>query len=327
MSSPRSRFVDDAHGLTSAAAAAGYVALVQIGIPDVSEAIRNGIKWALINFVEGILDALTIIFSFGFETFLFYPNPATVPVLDTIWEISFGAYAVLAGLSFLYILLMAQYFPGTDSADLQYHLEKVAKYFVVVFISRELIAFFAALTNTLAGIYYQSSYDPSLGVSIIRKSMDSMSFYVGFQWGLLTSILLLVAGGGLILILVARMLIIFTTYALLPLLLGFKLVEVGPWNHINDLGEKFITTSAKLMLYGLFVSALIWTSTLMTGFGAYDPPADGSFAGGESLDANTPDAVFESGPSLASIIKDFFFLVTPLLIIDFVGFQLVMEIL
>ncbi|ELZ95941.1 hypothetical protein C440_06612 [Haloferax mucosum ATCC BAA-1512] len=325
MSSRSPRFIDEAHGLWSVAASC--MALVQISIPDVSEVIRGAIKWLLVNTVEGILDALTIIFSFGFETFLFYPNPATVPILDTIWKLSLGAYAVLAGLSFLYILLISQYFPGTDAADLQYHLEQTTKYFVVVFVSRELIAFFAAFTNTLAGVYYRSSYDPSLGVSMIRQSMDSMTIFVGFQWGLLASILLFIAGVGLILLLVARMLIIFTTYALLPLLLGLKLVEVGPWSRLNDLGEKFITTSAKLMLYGLFVTALIWTSTLLTGLGTYDPPSDGSFAGGESLDATAPDAAFAASNPLPTVLKDFFFLVTPLLIIDFVGFQLVIELI
>ncbi|WP_050036659.1 MULTISPECIES: hypothetical protein [unclassified Haloarcula] len=297
------------------------------GIPDLYQLFKNGIEWFLTNVVSGLLYALSAIFSLGYEMFLFYPNPADVSVLNTLWEISFSAYVAMAGLSFLYILLMAQYFAGTDSADLQLHLEKVTKYFAVIFISRELIAFFVAFTHTLTGLYYQTSYDLSIGVTITRAIIDEVGLYVGYNWGVLAVGLMLIAGLGLILILVLRMLIIYVTYALLPLLLAFKLVNVGPWKRVNVMGEKFIKVSAKLMLFGVLVTALIWSSTLLTDFSTYDSASSGTFAGGAAVDDSLPDGRFSTHGQLAQYIQDFFLLITPLLMIDFVGFKLIMDLL
>lgn len=297
------------------------------GIPDVRQLFKDAIKWFLINTVEAFLDAATIIFSLGFETFLFYPNPAGISILDTLWQISFSAFVVIAGVSFLYIMLLAQYFPGTDTADLQHHTEQVAKYFIVIFISRELIAVGVAFTHALTGLYYKTSYDLSLGVTMTRQAMDKMGLFLSVQWGMLAALLLLLCGLGLLLILVARMLIIYVTYALLPLLMGLQLVEVGPWKRVNEMGEKFITASAKLMLFGLLVSALIWSSTLLTSFGGYDTPGGGTFAGGEPLEQPDVDASFAGSASLSTIITDFFYLLTPVLILDFIGVQLVMSLL
>ncbi|MDQ2074690.1 hypothetical protein RBH20_19360 [Haloarcula sp. H-GB4] len=297
------------------------------GIPDLYQLFKNGIEWFLTNAVSGLLDTLSMIFSLGYEMFLFYPNPANVSVLNTLWKISFSAYVAVAGLSFLYILLMAQYFPGADSADLQLHLEKVTKYFVAILMSRELIAFFVAFTHTLTGLYYQTSYDLSIGVTITRAVMDEVGLYVGYNWGLLAAGLMLITGLGLILILVLRMLIIYVTYALLPLLLAFKLVSVGPWKRVNAMGEKFIKVSAKLMLFGILVTALIWSSTLLTDFSTYDSASSGTFAGGATVNDSVPDGQFSTHGQLIQYIEDFFFLITPLLIIDFIGFKLVMDLL
>lgn len=296
-------------------------------IPDISELFEDAIEWVLINVVEGVLDFLTLLFSIGFETFLFYPNPATVDNLDTVWHISLTAFTVVAFLSFLYILLMAQYFPGTDSADLQLHLERVAKYFAIVFFSREAIAFAVAFTHTLTGFYYRASYDLSLGVTMIRRSFDGMGLYLTFQWGLLACFILLVAGLGLLFILVARMLVVFLTYALLPLLLAFQLVDVGPWSRVNELGEKFVTASAKLMLFGIVVTAFIWGSTLVLDFTDYDSPDGGSFAGGDTTTAAGADANFATSESFTDVLVDFFFLVTPILIIDYLGFKVLMSLI
>jgi hypothetical protein len=141
------------------------------------------------------------------------------------------------------------------------------------------------------------------------------------------TLFLLLAGLGLLCLLVARMLIVYVTYALLPLFMGLQLVEIGPWKQVNEMGEKFITATAKLMLFGILVSATIWASTALGSFDSYDDPDGGSFAGGDTLEPTGPDASFATATDPIPIIKDFFFLITPLLILNFIGFQMVMSLL
>lgn len=291
-----------------------------LDIPDIQEIIRDGFDWLLANIAEGVLESVGTLLSIGYEQFLFYPNPDTIPVLDTLWRISFGMFFVIVGISFLYMLLMAQLFPGTDKADLQYFLERVAKYSVLVFVSREAISFFATLTNTVAGVYYQSGIDLTVGVTIAQDALGEFGIAGSLMFMILSVGSLMVAAVGFIIILLMRMLIIYICYALLPLLMGFKLVEIGPWDTVNDLGDKFIKASAKMMLFGILISALLWSGTLVLDYGNYDS-GDGAFASSGPTPDSTPDGEFSSH---GSVVRDFFMFLTPLMMINFIGFKIIM---
>lgn len=290
-----------------------------LDIPDVQEIIRSGFDWLLNQFASGVLDAIESVLLVGYEQFLFYPNPATVPVLDDIWWLSVGVFGAIAGLSFLYMLLQAQFFPGKDKADLQYFLERVAKYFVIVFLSREVIAFFVSFTHLLASVYYQSGIDLEVGVTIAAALLDNFGTETSLLFMLLTGLVLLFAAVAFIVILLMRMLIVYVTFALLPMLMGFKLVEVGPWGLVDDMGEKFIKASAKMMVFGILVAALLWASTLAFDYSDYQS-GDDSLSTLGSTDSVT---VSNSSPVL---IKDFMLFVTPLLMINFIGFKIIMGI-
>jgi hypothetical protein len=294
-----------------------------LDIPDLREIIRDGIDWLLENIAEGVLESVGTLLSVGYERFLFYPNPSTIPVLDTLWRISFGIFFVVVGISFLYMLLMAQLFPGTDKADLQYFLERVAKYSVLVFVSREAISFFATLTNTVAGVYYQSGLDLTVGVTMAQNALGEFGIAGSLLFMMLSVVSLMFAAVGFIIILVLRMLIVYICYALLPLLMAFKLVEIGPWDTVNDLGDKFIKASAQMMLFGILISALLWSGTLVLDYGSYDS-GDGAFASSGPTPDTTPDGEFSSHDNT---IRDFFMFLTPLLMINFIGFKIIMGIL
>jgi len=291
-------------------------------IPDIQEIIRSGFNWLLEQLAEGVLDGIDTALSVGYEQFLFYPNPATIPVLDEIWWLSLGVFGVIAGLSFLYMLLLAQFFPGKDKADLQYFLERVAKYFVIVFISREVIAFFVTFTHFLANIYYQSELDLSLGTAIALEMIQQFGPATSLLLMLLTSLVLMVSAVVFVVILLMRMLIIYATYALLPLLMGFKLVEIGPWGIVNDMGEKFIKASAKMMVFGLLITALLWASTLAFNYSDIngDYQSGGHTSPFDSADSSSPPSSF------SPILKDLILFLTPLLMINFIGFKIIMGI-
>lgn len=295
-------------------------------IPDVYEILKDAVEWIIVSFIGGLMDALNVVLSAGFETFLFFPNPAEVAVLDTLWWLSLSVLAAVGALSIVYVLLLSQFFPGKDSADLQYYIEKFLKTFIIVFISRPFISFSVAFAHGLTGIYYKTTYDLSIAVSISTQLVDQMGMFVALLWGLLASAVLLIAGVGFIILLVARMLIVYVTFALLPLLMGFQLVEVGPWARVNQMGKKFIAASGKLLIFGMFITALIWASTIMIDFDQYSS-SDGTFAGGTTADISTPDGQFGSTGGIATLIVDFFKLVTPLLVINFLGFQYVMGVI
>ncbi|QGN07854.1 hypothetical protein Hrd1104_11440 [Halorhabdus sp. CBA1104] len=296
-------------------------------VPDVYSVLKDAVTWLLTTFVDGLMDALNVVLSAGFETFLFFPNPADVQVLDTLWWLSLSILAAAGALSIVYVLLLSQFFPGKDSADLQYYIEKFLKTFIIVFISRPLISFSVAFSHGLTGIYYKTTYDLSIAVSISTQLVDQFGLFVALLWGLLASGVLLVAGVGFIILLVVRMLIVYVTFALLPVLMGFQLVEVGPWSRVNQMGKKFIAASGKLLIFGVFITALIWGSTILTDFDQYDS-SGGTFAGGTAEQAQPPAGKFGSaGGGISTLILDFFKLVTPLLVINFLGFQYVMEVI
>jgi len=290
-------------------------------LPDVEGIIRDGFNWFLDSLASGVLNGIGVVLSIGYEQFLFYPNPAKVPVLDTIWWISLGAFSAVAGLSFMYMLLMAQLFPGKDKADLQYFLERVAKYFVIVFISREIIAFFVTVSHTVAGVYYQSSVDLTVGISIALDVIRSFGLGGTVMFMILASLALIVAGVGFIVILIMRMLIVYLTFALLPLLMAFKLVEIGPWKMVSQMGEKFVKASVKMMVFGTLITALLWTSTLALDHGDYSG-TDGSYAS----PGPAPDTSVDGSFSTPTVIRDFIMFITPLLMINFIGFKIIMGI-
>ncbi|WP_136688845.1 hypothetical protein [Halorhabdus amylolytica] len=134
------------------------------------------------------------------------------------------------------------------------------------------------------------------------------------------------AGVGFIILLVVRMLVVYVTFALLPVLMGFQLVEVGPWSKVNQMGKKFIAASGKLLIFGVLITALIWASTIMIDFDRYDS-SGGTFAGGTTDQVQPPAGEFGSPGGISTLIVDFFKLVTPLLVVNFLGFQYVMEVI
>lgn len=283
----------------------------------VKDLIRDGFDWLLEQIASGILGGIDKITSVGYEQFLFYPNPATVPVLDQIWWLSVGIFSLIAGISFLYMLLMAQFFPSKDKADLQYFLERFAKYFVIVLISREVIAFFVSLTHLIASVYYQAGIDMSVGTTIAMTIIENYGPEKSLLFMILSAVVLMFASVGFLVILVMRILIVYVTFALLPLLMGFKLVEIGPWGIVNDMGEKFIKATAKMMVLGILITTLLWASTLAFDYSEYDSNNN------SPLDSSNP---VNTGNSDTHLVKDFMLFATPLLMINFIGFKIIMGI-
>lgn len=296
-------------------------------IPDIGQMFEDGVRWILRNVTKALLSAMGKIFTVQFETFLFFENPANVEILNRLWMTSLGVFAGVAGLAFLYLLLMAMLFPGTDKADLQVFLERAAKYFVVVFVSRELFAFFVAFVHKLSAFYYRAGFDLTIGVDIGLRIIDQTgSIWTAAVMANVVTLTLVIAGLGFNLILLARMFVIYLTYALFPLFMAFQLVRIGPWKIVNDMGKKFVNASAKLLLLGILVTALLWTSVAVADFSEYsDGENRATFASDAPAADVAPDATFQAG--WLDLFQTFVWFATPLLMINFLGFKMLMEIL
>jgi len=272
--------------------------------------IRGIIKWFAYNVTQAILDLMSRFATMGFERFLFYPNPADVPILDEIWRVSLGAFFVIVAISVLYRLLMAQFFPKTNDGDLQVYLERVAKYLVIIFVSRELLALATEATHLFAAAFYRTGIDFSAGAGSLRVLVNQFGVFKASLYVSIFGVVLWIAGTGLIIIFIARMFVIYLTYSLLPLLMGFQVVDIGPWSQIHDLGEKFIKTSLKLMVFGVLVTAFLWVSYAALGVDA---------SGSGNLGGTATGSVM--GP-----INSFMMYVSPLIMINYVGLKLLLEV-
>lgn len=272
--------------------------------------IQDLFKWILYNITQAILDLMSQFATMGFERFLFYPNPAEVDILNKMWWVSLSAFLAIVAISVLYRLLMAQFFPKTNDGDLQVYLERVAKYAVIILVSRELLAFATEATHLLTAAFYRTGIDFSAGATSLRTLVGQFGVVKAALYVNMLGFVLWIAGTGIVVIFIARMFVIYLTYALLPLLMSFQVVDIGPWSQIHDLGEKFIKTSLKLMVFGIIVVAFLWVSYAALGVETMSSGIGSTAATGSTMDP----------------LQSFIMYVTPLLMVNFVGLKLLMEV-
>lgn len=220
--------------------------------------LRNVLEWTLNILVTGIIDAITQFFILGVEYFLIYENPRYIPELNEYWVDSLVLYLfIVFAMMFAYyavFMLLAD----TEKADVQRIVERLILSAIFLFISRDVYGFFVALTNSIAHGILPSNYTFFIGIELLNALATSATV-------LMTALLIAVFGGfgifisGIIfyLILAIRMFIVYVVYALMPVLLGLWVVDVGPGKYGKFFADFMIKIAAVMMVMGILIAGIL----------------------------------------------------------------------
>lgn len=296
-------------------------------IPNFYEIFKSAFEWTIMNLLDASVEAMNLIFSVGFESYLFYRNPIEIAALNSIWWTSLGIYVLIVVLSLISILLTGQLLAGKDDADFQLFFERAAKWTVFVGLSKPAIALAVSLTHTISSLYYTKGFDMRVAAALTERLIDTMSLFEGLAFGMIGTTLLLLLGVAFLVFLIIRMLIVYVLFALFPLIAGLKLVRVGPWKHLQSMASNYIEASVKLMLFGIIITACLSVTTVVADLDSYSSPDEGSFSSAKGVDLG-PD---QADGRLASVDKkrammDVILFLIPLVVINTLGYQIVLEV-
>ncbi|MFW6458959.1 MAG: hypothetical protein ACOCY6_06090 [Halodesulfurarchaeum sp.] len=269
-------------------------------------------EWWIYNVSQAFLDVVTLLGNLGLERLLFFPNPDTVPTLQTLWWTSVGAFLAIGALSFLYRLLAAQFFPKTDGSDLQGHLERFTKYAIIIFITPEIVAFGTEAAHLLTAVFFRRGLSLTGGVNSLRELVDSLGLTVGAVYMMVFGPLLWLTVGLLFAILIARLVLVYFIYSMLPLLLSFQVVKVGPWKLVDEFSSDLLKSAGMLLAFGIFVSVMLWISQMS--LEGLTTTADSSI----DMEAGNQDIV---GP-----IRSYVLFLVPLVILDVTGLKILWDV-
>jgi hypothetical protein len=236
---------------------------------DIFEGIIAAFHWLVDLLITGFLDAIGSFFYTGLEVFLFFRNPRFISPLNWYWERSLIIYlfVVIVMMFAYYVVLML--LADSESADVQRIVQRLIVSAFFVFISRDAIGFFVALTHGFSRGIHPSGYSFHVALDMLEAVTVSAGAGV-------TALFIAVAGGlgifitGLIfyIVLAMRMLIVYGVYAISPVLLGFWVVDVGPGKYGKSFAELLFKIFAVMMVLGIIISSVLAVGS------AFSNPAD-----------------------------------------------------
>lgn len=261
---------------------------------DFQAAFNSALNWFLNVLVTGFLDAIGLFFITGLEYFLFYDNPRDIPALNEYWTYTLPLYVfiVFAMMFGYYVVMML--LSDTEDAEIQRIVERLILSAIFLAISREVYGFFVALTNEVAMGIYPNGFSFYVGVEMTNALSTSAAVTM-------TALFIAIAGGlgilvsGIIfyIVLAMRMLVIYVVYAIMPVLLGLWVVDVGPGKYGKFFADFMFKIAAMMMIMGIIISGI-----LAVGAGV------GGFTGGEVEGVDLASDYDESGDGTTILSTD-----------------------
>ena len=222
------------------------------------------------------------------QSFLLFPNPATVPGLAVLGDRMMTLFWLVSPVFVLVWVAQSMMFPndGERERTLRVLTQRLLKILILIFIAQPAISLIVATTHFFTAFFYPVGFD-------FRTAVDLMLSLGSSSGGTWATFLILVFGGFFIflsslvffVILIVREFLVYLVYALAPLWGLFYIVDFGPAGFIKQFASSFMKIAGFMLLLGPIIAIVF-----ATGFGIADYTT-GAYAQGEQ------DIQFASGGS------------------------------
>lgn len=225
---------------------------------DMFGILRNAFDWLLNVVVTGMLDTLGFFFLVGVEEFLFYENPRTIDALNEYWIDSLVLYVfIVFAMTFAYYVML-MLLADTEEAEVQRIVHRLILSAIFLVISRELFGFFVAFTNDIAFRILPADYSFYVAVEMMEGlTAVAGSTMVAFVLAVFGGMGVLVTGVLFFIVLAMRMVLIYVIYAIMPVILGLWVVDVGPGKYGKFFADFLIKIGAVLMIAGILIAGIL----------------------------------------------------------------------
>ncbi|WP_302084041.1 hypothetical protein [Salinibaculum rarum] len=256
---------------------------------DIFSGIQDAFYWALNLIADGVLGVAAGLFIDGMGPLLIYENPIYFDALNEVWDKSFKVYFIILLLGVLSYLAVMQVFPNIDETDLHRIGERILISMFLVVISKQLFAWFVAMTNGIASFYYPTSYNMQYASSITGE-------VIGQFGGAVVAVAILKISSGLQLIsigllfyvvLAMRMLLIYSVYSLFPIFIAMWVFDVGPAKYANQFASLLFKVTAVLLMMGIVLSGILAVGSTIAG----TPGGSGGFSS-HQVQPHGPDGIY-----------------------------------
>jgi len=214
----------------------------------------NFITWLISSLVTGFINTILLFFMVGVEAFLFFDNPRYVDGINSYWADMLPVYAFIVVVMMLVWFVQFTLIPDDEEVQANRMVSRVILSGIFLAVSREIYGLAVLLTHELSYYLYPTEYSFQYAGQLLEVVLSSVTFGIGMLvLGFAGMISVLISGLTLYIILAMRMLIVYMIYAMLPLLIGLWVVDVG----IGKYGAQIAQFAFKLVAILLFIGVIV----------------------------------------------------------------------
>jgi len=225
---------------------------------DLFAILQNVLEWIMNVLITGLLDAIGYFFIIGLEYFLFYENPRNIDALNEYWMDSLVLYVFIVFVMMFAYYVMLMLLADTEEADIQRIVQRLIVSAIFLVISRELFGFFVAFTNIFALGILPEDYSFYIAVDLLEAIVSGGGVtIVALCLAIFGGVSVLVSGAIFFVALAMRMLIIYVIYAMMPVILGLWVVDVGPGKYGKFFADFLIKIAVVMMILGIIIAGML----------------------------------------------------------------------
>lgn len=244
--------------------------------------------------IGAITSVLGWLFLQGTREFLFFAPPGAISDLQGVWYDVVFLYPIgilFAGLSYF---VMMQLFPESTDTSIYQFLERTLAASLLLVVMSPAIQYKLSVPKSISGGDIQTFdlfsimvlglnavgeflFPETYSLVFLQDSVNTMMGLAAQGFGLTGTIVAVVYLGttfvvaiiavvaAFYLMLSLRMVLIYVVYALMPLLLGLWLIDVGPLKYASSAANLVFKLTAVLFLLGIVISGILATTGAIAG--------------------------------------------------------------
>ena len=232
--------------------------------------------WVLSQVAAAALNLLGFVFRVGTERILLFDGPLGIGGLVTVYYSLTALFFLLLGANGFLFFGTSMFFPGEEKTEVSRFMRRAMVATIGVVIAPFALHMAVEFVHFIAGELYPNSLSIQLTVMDLldpdqatEQGMTiALSTSAGVVFVILTSPLIIVTYALFLAMLGMRMVIVYSVFAVMPVLLGMWVVDIGPAKYEKMLVGFVVKAMAMLLLMGIILSGILAVGGAMAGGGA-----------------------------------------------------------
>lgn len=221
--------------------------------------VKNAITEVFDNLTTSLFELFGVFFVGLLRPMLFFTPPGEIEALNTYYDSLLGLFVVLLFLGSAVYVFTAMLYPDSDKSSFFRLGERAIAGIFALFTIRPIFDLTVVITNGVGRYLLGDSYSIEFigaGFKELAKAGGAEALGI-FVFAIFGSISTLFTVGLFYVVLAMRMLVVYAAYALLPLLIGMWIVDIGPMKYANQGASLIFKGVSILLIFSILIPGVL----------------------------------------------------------------------